>query len=345
MSTGTDAAVARAAAFLAARQLPPGGFRLRYGLDPAAHDAVDDDHTVFAAALVAHSLGFCDHPYARAALDRAVAYLRARMEPGGVWRHWNPTHENYHVVAPDVDDTAYAAPVLRRHGAALPDNRSLLLANRDGRGLFYTWIIARRPPPRHPRVWAIALKRWRHPFRARALWKVTPADPGDVDGIVNANVLHYLGDGPHAAPVVAHLRDVLARREEHRCDAWYRGPFTFYYAVSRAARAGVRGLDATRDVICDRITATAAPDGRFGDGPLDTALGLCALADWEADPPERVRACEYLEAVQAPDGSWPAEAFYYIGPQLDPPVERWGSSELTTGFCLEALARSSSRTS
>ncbi|HEX8206127.1 MAG TPA: hypothetical protein VF587_08720, partial [Solirubrobacteraceae bacterium] len=155
------------------------------------------------------------------------------------------------------------------------------------------------------------------------------------DAIVNANVLAHLGDGPYAPPVVAHLVDVFRRGTEHACDKWYRGPFTFQWAVARAAAAGVRGLDAIRDESCARTLAGARDDGRIGAGPLDTALAVCALSDWGAETPRA--ACAYLEAAQGEDGSWPAAPFYYAGPREDLP--RWGSAELTTGFCLEALSR------
>ncbi|HEV3001352.1 MAG TPA: hypothetical protein VGW75_11485 [Solirubrobacteraceae bacterium] len=337
MSTGTEAtASARGLAFLAERQLPSGGFSLRYGFDVADGPTEPDDHTVFGTALIAHSLGFCRDGAVRPVLARAVEHLRAHMEPGGVWRHWTPSAPQYHVVAPDVDDTAYVSGVLRDNGVAVPDNRAVLLANRDRRGLFYTWFIARWPPPRSARLWAIAARRARHPLEGRKLWTTTPAFPSDVDGIVNANVLAYLGEGPHAAPVVARLTEVFRAGEEGRCDSWYRGPFTFYYAVTRTR---LRGFDPIADELCARIRAAAAPDGRIGDGPLDTALAACALCNLGAEPELRERACDWLARVQAPDGSWPAAAFYYAGPREDPPLPRWGSPELTTGFCLEALAR------
>jgi hypothetical protein len=253
-----------------------------------------------------------------------------------VWRHWTPAAPQHHVAAPDLDDTAYISGVLRDHGIAVPDNRAVLLANRDRRGLFYTWFVARWPPPRSARLWGIAARRARHPLLGRALWATTPAFPSDVDGIVNANVLAYLGEGPWAAPVVERLVAVFRAGGEGCCDSWYRGPFTFYYAVTRTR---LRGFDAIADELCARVRAAAADDGRIGRGPLDTALAVCALGNLEAEPELRERACAWLSSSQADDGSWPPEPFYHAGPRLDPPRPHWGSRELTTGFCAEALAR------
>lgn len=340
MSTGTETdALERGLAFLAHRQLPSGGFSLRYGLDVASEETVADDHALFGTALIAQSLSVCGHAAAQPMLDRAVARLHALMEPGGVWRHWAPEERRHHVVAVDVDDTACISVLLRDRGLPFPDNRELLLANRDRRGRFFTWMVARWPPPRNARLASIAVKRWRHPRLGRELWETTPADPPDIDAVVNANVLHYLGDGPHAPPVVDWLVGVFRRGEDHACDKWYRGSCTFAWAVARAARAGVAGLEVIREEMCERLVAAQAADGRIGDGPLDTALAVCALSDWDCRDREAAAACAYLESVQGQGGSWPPAAMYFAGPQLDPPLPRWGSEELTTGFCVEALAR------
>lgn len=336
MPTDGDA-IERGLEFLAGRQLPSGRFPILQGPDMAE---AAPDSSLFATALVAHALGHCAADSARAMVSRALGCLRTHMEPGGVWRHWPSDHFLYQVVPADLDDTACASSLLRSHGAAFPDNTRLLLANRDRNGLFYSWLVARwSPPPPSLAFWRVALRRWRRPRAGRSFWTDFASAPDDVDGIVNANVLYYLGDGGHAPPVVAYLLGILRRGEEDRCDKWYRSPFTFYYALSRCGRAGIAGVASARDEICERIEAAATEAGRIGTGPLDTALALCALADWGADGEVRERARTYLTAVQSSAGSWAAEPFYFGGPRGDPTTHCWGSEELTTGLCLEALAR------
>jgi hypothetical protein len=338
MSSGSDA-VEAGLAFLADRQLPSGAFSVRRGLDLASGQTAPDDAALFATSLIAHSLNFCGSDTARGLRRRAAAHLHGHMEPGGVWRHWTADHPQYLWLPVDLDDTACISSVLRAEGVPLPENAGLLLANRDRRGLFATWMIARWPPPRDAGFWRVVVRRWRRPVAARRFWRHTSAEPADIDGVVNANVLHYLGDGPHAGPVVAHLLEVLRRGQEDRCDKWYRSPFVFYYALSRCARAGVSGLDAARDDLVARIRAAADPGGRIGAGPLDTALAICALADWDAGRSECERARAHVLAAQSPAGSWPAEPFYYGGPREHPLVPCWGSEELTTALCIEALVR------
>lgn len=339
MPTGTDAAVDRGIGFLERQQLPTGTFSLRVGFDLASDEVVQEDHNLFSAAMVAYSLLRCEHPGSGPIVDRAVAYLLAHAEPGGVWRYYAPGDPKYGWVAPDVDDTSCISSLLRALGRPVPDNREVILANRDPRGLFYTWIAPRRPLPRSLAWWRVAARRWRHPRESRKLWTESHSRLDDVDAIVNANVLAYLGDGAHAGPVVARLIEVFRAREDHRCDKWYRGPYVFAYAVSRAALGGVQGLYAIREESVDRLRAAAGEDGRIGDGPLDTALAVCALRSWEADVPEAEAARDYLRASQSPEGSWPTAAYYFGGSVPDDPtVLSWGAEALTTGFCLEALS-------
>jgi hypothetical protein len=339
MATSTGTSIERGIAFLERTQLPSGTFSLRVGFDVTSDESAPDDHTVFGAVIVAYLLRACG-PAARPVVDRAVDFLRGQMQPGGVWRYWTKDHPWFEGVADDLDDTTYVTSLLRELGLPAPDNRSVILANRDRRGLFYTWIVPRRPPPRSARWWRVAARRGRHPRESRKLWTLSHSRPDDVDGIVNANVLAHLGDGPHAAPVVRRLSEVFHAREEHRCDKWYRGQFVFQYAVSRAARAGVSGLWEIRDEACARLLAAVRPDGRIGDGPLDTAMAVSALQRWDpaGSEAERGRACAWLESVQSPDGSWPSEPYYYAASRIDPPVLAWGGEALTTSFCLEALA-------
>jgi hypothetical protein len=337
MSTGTDP-VDRALVFLAARQQASGGFEVRVALDLRAEEGVADP-SLFATATIARALGACEsRSQASPILARALTYLRGAMEPGGVWRHWTREHPEYAGLPADSDDTACVSSVLRRHGVDMPDNVGLLLANRDGRGLFRTWLVPRWPPPVDAGFWRVAARRARRPLQARRFW-ATSAGPGDVDGVVNANVLSHIGDGPHAAAVVDYLISIVRRGEEEDCDKWYRSAFVFHAALARCVRAGVSGLEIGRDEAVAKLLAGVGEDGATGAGAVDAALAVQALGDWGAGAAERRRVCEHLARTQEADGSWPAEPFYFGGPRHHPAVPEWGSRELTTGLCLEALAR------
>jgi hypothetical protein len=328
----------RALVFLAARQHQSGQFGVLIGRD-LSDPSVEalPDSTPFPTALIVHSLGFSDSREAAEMIRCALGFLRAEMEPGGVWRYWTADHERHLTIPPDLDDTACAAQVLQRHGVTATDQRSLLLANRNQDGLFYTWITPRwSPPPAHRGFWRVALRRYRTPVRSRMFWRLTESARGDVDGVVNANVLFYLGASAQTAPVVAHLVDVIRRGDEASCDRWHLNPFTFHYMVARCFAAGVESLRQVRDEAIERIVAWANSDGSIGTSVLDTALAACALRSWSADDGTAARASEYLRTTQRADGGWPTVAMYWGGPER---VYGWGSEELTTGYCLEALLR------
>jgi hypothetical protein len=191
------AAAERGLAFLAAHQLPTGQFPTYVGVDLHADPAFDS--SPFTTALVAHSISRSTAPESRRMLDRALDFLVAEMEPGGTWRYWAADHGGHELIPEDVDDIACASAVLRRHGRPVPANRKLLLANRDRRGRFYTWIAPRfAPPPLSLAFWRVAGRQ----ARARHFFRDNQLSRRDVSSVVNANVLFCIGDGPTARPVV-----------------------------------------------------------------------------------------------------------------------------------------------
>jgi hypothetical protein len=139
--------------------------------------------------------------------------------------------------------------------------------------------------------------------------------------------------------VIDYLIEIVRKRKEGVCDKWYWNRLSFYYAVSRNFYAGVQAFAVVRDEVIARIVEGAGEDGRIGANALDTALAVCALRNWGSAPPALVRAVRFLLGAQGADGAWPATVFYYGGPKRR---NGWGSRELTTGFCLEALLRARS---
>src|SRR6185436_12619440 len=117
-------ALARGIAFLERSQLPTGELRVYASATP--------DPSVFPTAVAAHALSFA--PEAAAIRRRALDFLRAEMDARGLWKHWTRVHPHHGWLPPDLDDTACASAALARDGRAFPDNRPLLLANRDRRG-------------------------------------------------------------------------------------------------------------------------------------------------------------------------------------------------------------------
>lgn len=329
-------AIARGLEYLRRSQLPSGEFKVYMSTDHSLLTDAVIDSSPFPTSLITYSLGFAAAGEAGALIEKALRFFLAEMEGRGLWRYWTKQHRYHSIIPPDLDDIACVSYVLRRHGVAFPDNLPLLLANRDPRGLFYTWLTPRWPPPTLAACWRAVLPQWLSPVKLYYFWKLNESKPLDVDCVVNANVLLYAGERPETRPVVDYLIDSLRRGVEGCCDKWHLNPYMFQYAVSRCFREGVKALGAIRDESIGRIVAAARPDGSIGENVLDTALAACALLNWEASPPELASAVRYLLGTQLEEGAWPRAVLYYGGPKK---FYGWGSEELTTGFCLEALLR------
>src|SRR5687768_12872035 len=237
MSTGRETALARAIAFLERAQLASGELPVLAGGKP--------DPSVFPTAVMAHSLSFA--PAAIDVRQRTLGFLAAEMQPGGVWKHWPRTHPQHSFLLPDLDDTACASAVLTRAGRIIPDNRALLLKNRNRRGLFRTWLL-----------------RYRDPLAMYAFFTRTSAKPFDVDAVVNANVLFYLGEIPE---VVEQLLTVLRENRERHCDKWYDNPFVIWYFFARA----LHDISAEAGHLIAMKIAAAKPANA-----LEHALAACA---------------------------------------------------------------------
>jgi hypothetical protein len=331
-----DAGVERGLDFLERSQLPTGEFKVFMSTDGSLEKDCVVDSSPFPTALVAYSLGFSGSDGAARMLGKALRFLLAEMEGPGLWRYWTRQHRYHSVIPPDLDDTACVSYVLRRHGVAAPPNRDLIFANRDPRGLFYTWLTPRWPPPPNARYLSAVLRQWLSPVKLYYFWKLNESAPHDVDCVVNANVLFYVGESEATRPVVEYLTDILRRGEEGCCDKWHLNRFMFHYVVSRNFDAGVAAFGSVREEAVERIVGAATGEGCIGGGVLETALAACALLSWRSTPPELGRAVRYLLAAQRAAGDWPRAALYYGGPKK---YYGWGSEELTTGFCLEALLR------
>ena len=265
----------------------------------------------FISALCALALESSDEPKARAMCAATKAYLVDTMEHPGLWRY-------YRHLPQDLDSSALCSLVIGNHPWILLErNVPEILANRDEKGLFQTWILADDEPD----VFAT--------FRIEA------------DPVVNANVIACLGDRPETREALQWLEDLIIEDNLEGTSKWYPDTVSIYYAITRALLRVPSALDRLRPILADRILGLCDEKGEFGN-ILQTAQAVSALHNIGSlqgiDAEHQVKS--FLNS-QREDGSWP-ELLAFGDQEL-----KWGlvgqighgSEAVTSAFCIEALER------
>lgn len=328
MKERVEEAVRRALAYLAAAQLDHGEWPVLQSPEPTLQREATLDSTPFATALILHGLRSVDPAEARTAIEKGCAFLLAEMRGEGLWTYWSSYNPAFQEAPPDIDDISCISYVLRHYGHTFASAREIILDHRNEEGLFYTWLLPRAESS--PRLKAALEAEW-HPSLAQVMASMSLRDV--VDTAVNANALLFLGESDprtHASRDAV-VRRVLAGTEVDGGD-YYLGPVIIWYFVARAFANGVRGFGAVRDHVIARV-----PDELSDPTPQTLALAICTLFDFDGAVEEPW--IESLLDSQADDGSWPRETAYIYGDRESGSAYFYGSESLTTGFCLEALAR------
>ncbi len=324
----------RAVAFLESVQLPGGELPVYASTDPSLATGAALDPSIFPSALAAWSLSFW--PEADGVRDRICDFLAAEMLPHGLWRHWPRSHPHHASLPPDLDDSSCAALAMQKAGRDVPDHRGLLLANRDAKGLFFTWLAPRLRWSGWRHI-ALTGRQLAHAPALLMFFRRTSAKPRDVDAVVNANALYRLGPFDRDEAALAFLTAILREGRERQSDKWYDEPFVLWYFLARALAGR---SDEARGLLSAKLAEAEA------ENALQLALGLCAAVSL-GERPDQARVSQLI-ALQAEDGSWPRAALYHGGRKRQrdggfdaphPDTPRWGSEALTTAFAVEALAR------
>ena len=265
----------------------------------------------FVSAFCVLALQSSDEPRARAICAATRAYLADTMEYPGFWRY-------YRHLPQDLDSTTLCSLVIGTHPwILLGRNVPQMLANRDEKGCFMTWVLAKGEP------------------------NVVSTFRIEADPVVNANVIAYLGDNPATRDAQRWLESMIAEDRLEGTSKWYPDKVAIYYATTRAMLRAQPALEALRPILADRILGLRDPQGEFGN-ILQTAQAISAL--YNISYLERIDAKHEVEKFigsQREDGSWPE--LLAFGDQ----TLKWGtfgqighgSESVTSAFCVEALER------
>lgn len=324
-------AVARASEWLRANQSEDGSFPC-YSSALIDAPSWEPDHVNFVTALAAIALAEVRTESVAAMRDRAVRHLRREREQGDLWRYWSSGSELNDYTPRDVDDTAccsMATGVDPRSG-----NGRLLLANRDGGGRFYTWLLPRRSIRSLRHRWVLRDERSPGVLARRGeLWANSEASADDIDVVVNANVVRYLGPGLAPEEAVGWVIDVILEGAEVEADRWYRSRSSLYRSVAAAYRDGLDAFGVVRGAILDRLCGDPGPASFRSD--LEFADALRVLRDLHAPDDAVCSMRDLLLDRQRDDGSWARSICYYGGPQES---FGWSSEALATAAAVGALS-------
>lgn len=296
-------AVERALAFVVRGQLATGLFPTLASRDPELADARCVD-SVYISTYIVHVLAHAaPTPATTSALAAAAQALAAHGEPGGLWRFFGRAAQN---PPPDFDDTCCALVAL--HQARLTiDTKVLALLARAAfpSGGYGTWV--------HPGL----------------------NDPRRVDAVVNANILYYLAvSGQPTDPLARFLVEFALERQLSKLSAYaLSDPPAIYTLMRTFCHGPAPALAPLAARVPPHLLAHQAGDGSFGH-ELDTALSLTALLDAGHRGEGLEAAGRWLLRRQRPDGGWLARTFF-----CDFQPTYYGSEELTTALCAEALAK------
>lgn len=325
----------RAIAFLGESQLPSGGFKSwlvphqSTGLSPIP------DSSPFPAALIAHCLGLVDTAAAGEIHRRTAHFLINEMEECGAWRYFASDHPRFQECPLDLDDTSLAASVVLPEIADQKKTRALMLANRNRQGLFYTWLIPRPGQVFHMPSLKLAGQELRHRERLQNFFQLNEAEPDDIDAVVNANVLYLFGRCKDTDAVVDFITQVVRGGREESSDKWHHSRFNLYYAMSKSMHRDKLLFQDLNSLILSKIRKHTAQSGLIGKHVLDTALAVSSLLNMQAEQ-SLEKSIEFILENQMQSGAWKMLPLYYGGPTEGC---SFGSEEITTAFCLEALHR------
>jgi len=311
--------------FLQKSQLPHGEFRTQAAKNAAMTTACVFDSSPFTTAFVLYSIGFYNDARTESMIAKGLKFLQDEKEGRGLWRYWSSRNVAHHVLPPDLDDIACISFLLRKHNLFI-DNKEFLLENRSEDGLYYTWLA-----PRNGMRTKLKSEIQRLTHGSSLLLFSVSGTLHNVDPAVNANVLLYLGEREETRSAIHY---VVKSVDDAKLpiDSYYSDLLVFYYLVSRAFYQGVTSLGQTCETILNTLMVRKKNDGSFGNELL-TALAVCTLINFGKSRDTFKDSITFLLQSQKCDGAW-RRAPMWLGP-----APYYGSEELSTALCFEALAR------
>ena len=339
-------AIERGLAYIFTRQLASGEFPSYIARDSNCKD-LHIDGTIFPTVLLGISLKEVKRNFpARQSqsmdccLENIENYLLANQWYPNVWHYWNKSSLYFNFQPPDIDDTVCASIFLEDSYPAVKENAYLFYFLGRRKGLYNTWMV---PRLRNFFSYHGCIYNWRfriNPIKALKYFTSTPASYNDADNVIQANILHYLGDCDHSKSLKTYIEQFITLDSEYRDKCYHRELF-FLYAISRSLSNGVIFNDNFHKKLAYRInTFWDEEKGFYGQDILDNALAIIALSN--INSAVQPKSIEKIYNAQFANGGWGNFTIYFGGYQGRKKHDYWGWScdSLTSMYCIEALLKS-----
>lgn len=330
--TQLESAVSQAITWLDKRQLPHGEFRTLAATDESLVSQCRLESSLFVTALVVHAIGASRDPRVSRMIERGLDFFATQMKGAGLWSYWSTHSKLANYLPVDLDDTCCISFLMLKYARPFPANRPLVLANRSPEGLFYTWLVARAGGSSKSLSTRMRDRIGQVSDPAVELVLSLSGTLDNIDCAVNANVLLYLGQDGETQAAVDYLVEKVQEDGGQACGTFYPDPLALYYFISRAYANGVSEFAKTRKAILARLASRQLENGSFGPA-LFTALAACTFLNFDVQGTALDDAVSNLLGCQNGNGSWARHAMF-LGP-----APYYGSEDLTTAFCVEALSK------
>ena len=335
-SEDCERAIRKGLDFLAKNQLPSGEFKTLVSRDMELAVEPRHDSSPFATAHIVSSLASFNFEECNPIIQCAAKFLLSQRLIGGLWKFWVKNHPGFWDIPADMDDTCVVSLALRDAKITFSQNLGVLTGNMDESGRFFTWIQRR---PLHTRkifsLW-ILLPIAKSVLGRKGFFQTGEARREDIDAVVNANVVrHFAAHSRATSGAVEWLWQVIQSGGEKSADRYYQNEFALYHSIARGLQDNVTPFFRFKTMMQNRMVDRLNENGSIGQTVQDTALAAVALVAVGANREVIQKTACYLLSQQRADGSWSAHSYYYGGWSRD---FCWGSRELTTGFCIEALS-------
>jgi hypothetical protein len=273
----------------------------------------------YITTFILYSISFIRSQKVAAITHRALTFLIEEIEEPGVWSFYTKKNRKlkYHNgkfikdkinISPDLDDTACVSYALKINKVLFKNNQLIFLNQRNQEGIFYTWLVENNINKSQPNLY------------------------NDVCCGVNANILLYLGQNKFTNDVCSFLNKILKNEKEMSYSIYFPNRFVIYYLVSRAYFNGVYALKESKDIIINKILSRQEYDYEPQDN-LSKAFAICTLLNFDYFSQKINVWMQCIIDTQKLNGSWEKASFFKDFRNY------YGSEELSTAICLEAIAR------